>query len=231
MPLTLLDPHRPDQPFPPARLALKHPNGLLAMGGCLSPQRIVNAYRHGIFPWYNPGEPILWWSPNPRLVLFPDKLRLSRSLNKTLRQQRFSVTFDADFNAVLEACAASRRNSEGTWITLDMRHAYTLLHSLGVAHSVEAWHAGQLTGGLYGVALGRVFFGESMFHRQSDASKVAFAHLVNTLRECGYRLIDCQVRTDHLVSLSAEEINRAEFLHLLQRYCAEAPERNPCKSP
>lgn len=227
MSLTLLDPSRPDQPFPPTRQALKQPNGLLAVGGCLSPQRIVNAYKQGIFPWYNPGEPVLWWSPDPRLVLFPDKLRISRSLAKTIRQQRFHVSFDNDFAAVLEGCASLRNASQGTWLTREMQHAYMQLHQRGIAHSVEAWHNGQLAGGLYGLALGRVFFGESMFYRQTDASKVAFAYLVNKLSASGYRLIDCQVRTEHLASLGAEEIARVEFLHLLKRYCSESPESDP----
>lgn len=223
----LLDPFRSDQPFPPVQQALENPNGLLAIGGCLSPQRIINAYRNGIFPWYNPGEPVLWWSPDPRLVLFPDKLRISRSLGKTLRKQRFSVSFDADFVTVLKACADTRKTAQGTWITREMQHAYTRLHRLGIAHSVEVWHDGQLTGGLYGLALGRVFFGESMFHRQTDASKVAFVHLVKALDACGYRLIDCQVRTEHLLSLGAEEIPRADFLDLLNRYCAGTPDCTP----
>lgn len=227
MPLTLLDPNLPDQPFPPVRQALKHPNGLLAVGGCLSPQRIINAYKHGIFPWYNPGEPVLWWSPDPRLVLFPNNLRISRSLAKTIRKQRFRISFDTDFAAVLKGCAGFRNGSQGTWITREMQRAYTQLHHRGIAHSVEAWQDGQLAGGLYGLALGRVFFGESMFHRQTDASKVAFANLIYKLSACGYRLIDCQARTEHLVSLGAEEIERAEFLHLLARYCAETPECSP----
>lgn len=227
MSLTLLDPSRPDQPFPPARQALKHPNGLLAVGGCLSPQRIINAYKQGIFPWYNPGEPVLWWSPDPRLVLFPDKLRISRSLAKTIRKQQFRISFDNDFAAVLEGCASLRSSSQGTWLTREMQHAYIKLHHSGIAHSVEAWHEGQLVGGLYGLALGRVFFGESMFYRQTDASKVAFAYLVNKLNYSGYRLIDCQVRTEHLASLGAEEIDRPEFLHLLKRYCTDSPERSP----
>ncbi|MGR8933569.1 MAG: leucyl/phenylalanyl-tRNA--protein transferase [Gammaproteobacteria bacterium] len=224
---TFLDPNRPDQPFPPVQQALEYPNGLLAIGGCLSPQRIVNAYKHGIFPWYNPGEPFLWWSPNPRLVLFPDQLSISRSLGKTIRKQHFTVSFDADFAAVLKACAETRKAAQGTWITREMQQAYTLLHRLGIAHSVEAWQDGQLAGGLYGLALGRVFFGESMFYRRTDASKVAFVQLVQALKTCGYRLIDCQVRTEHLLSLGAEEIPRAGFVELLNRYCTEAPERTP----
>lgn len=220
-----LDPCQPEQPFPPLRRALRDPDGLLAVGGCLSPQRIVNAYRHGIFPWYNDGQPILWWSPDPRLVLFPEKLRVSRSMAKAMRQRRFEVRFDGAFGAVLAACAGERKDAQGTWLTADMQRAYAELHRLGVAHSAEAWQDGRLVGGLYGLALGRVFFGESMFYRQPDASKVAFAHLVQALRDCGYRLVDCQVRSGHLISLGAEEIPRSRFETLLAALCGEEPER------
>ncbi|WKJ91723.1 leucyl/phenylalanyl-tRNA--protein transferase [Methylomonas montana] len=223
MQLTLLDPDHPQQAFPPLHKALRDPNGLLAFGGCLSPQRIVNAYRHGVFPWFNPGEPILWWSPDPRLVLFPEHLNISRSLAKTLRKQLFQIRYDSAFRQVITACAAPRSGSLGTWITDDMLQAYLTLHHLGIAHSFEAWQDGQLVGGLYGIAIGQVFFGESMFHRKTDASKVVFAHLVQQLSDWGYRLIDCQVRSEHLVSLGAEDIPRSRFAELLNEYCDHSP--------
>jgi len=205
-----LAPH-PDAPFPDPMLAETEPNGLLAVGGDLSPQRLRNAYRLGIFPWFSAGQPILWWSPDPRLVLFPDRLRVSRSLCKTLRRGAFDVALDRDFGAVLRACAAPRPDAGGTWILPQMMRAYERLHALGIAHSAEAWRGDELVGGLYGVALGRVFFGESMFSRASDASKVALVHLVRCLSAWGYALIDCQVYTPHLVSLGAVEIPRVEF--------------------
>lgn len=222
MHLTLLDPSTPEQDFPPLQLALDEPNGLLAVGGCLSAERLLNAYRHGIFPWYNPDEPILWWSPNPRLVLFPDNLRVSHSLKKTLRKQLFNVTFDRTFKDVITACAETRKNSGGTWISTEISQAYIKLHELGIAHSVEAWHGGTLSGGLYGIALGQVFFGESMFHRQTDASKVAFVTLVQKLKDWDYQLVDCQVHTQHLSSLGAQSIARNQFAKLLEQYCNKA---------
>jgi leucyl/phenylalanyl-tRNA---protein transferase len=224
MQLTLLDPTQPRQPFPPLHKALKEPNGLLAFGGCLSPQRIINAYRHGIFPWYNPGEPILWWSPDPRLVLFPDKLNISRSLSKTLRKQPFQIRYDSAFYRVVKACAEPRSEESGTWITDDMLQAYLTLHHLGVAHSFEAWQDGQLVGGLYGIAIGQVFFGESMFHRKTDASKVVFAHLIQQLTAWDYQLIDCQVSSEHLLSLGAEDIPRSRFTELLTKFCDRPPQ-------
>lgn len=219
MKITILDPHRPDQPFPPLNTALTEPNGLLAVGGCLSVTRLLNAYRHGVFPWYNANEPILWWSPDPRLVLFPDRLQVSRSLKKTLRKDRFIVTFDTAFDKVIAACADSRQDREGTWITNNIMRAYHELHLLGFAHSVETWHEGELVGGLYGVSIGRVFFGESMFHTITDASKVAFVVLVQYLKTWNFELIDCQVYTHHLASLGAELINRDIFMRLLDRHC------------
>ena len=219
MPLTVLDPKNPEQDFPQPSKALREPDGLLAIGGCLSINRLLNAYRHGIFPWYNPGEPILWWSPNPRLVLFPNKLIVSRSLSKTLRKNSFSVTFDQAFSAVIAACAESRKEGAGTWITADINQAYNELHRLGIAHSAEAWLNGNLVGGLYGVAMGRVFFGESMFHTRTDASKVAFVRLVEQLKAWDYQLIDCQIHTNHLTNFGAEEINRSYFAQLLDQYC------------
>ena len=220
MKLVMLDPLQPDQAFPDTGSALSEPNGLLAIGGCLSPQRLLQAYRRGIFPWFNPGEPILWWSPDPRLVLFPGREKISRSLKKRLKRNEYSVTYDRCFEAVIKACAQPRAQSPGTWITSDMLSAYYRLHEQGAAHSVEVWYQEQLVGGLYGVAVGQVFFGESMFHRRTDASKVAFMVLARDLRQWGYQLIDCQVRSDHLVSLGAEEISRSDFTRLLERYCA-----------
>lgn len=212
----LLDPHAKECVFPDVSLALSEPNGLLAVGGNLGPDCLLEAYRHGIFPWYEAGQPILWWSPDPRMVLFPAALRVSRSLHKVIRQQRFRVTFDRAFDAVIQACSAPRdKDHPGTWITGEMIAAYQYLHLLGHAHSVEAWQEDELVGGVYGVSLGRVFFGESMFHRRSNASKVAFVHLVRRLEARGCDLIDCQMETPHLASLGAETIPRREFTGLL----------------
>lgn len=197
--------------FPPVSAALDDPNGLLAAGGALSPEWLLEAYRHGIFPWFNAGEPILWWSPDPRLVLIPDAIRISHSLRKTLRRGRFEVRFDTAFAEVIEACAAPREPGLGTWITAEMRRAYCRMHELGVAHSVESWRDGKLVGGLYGMALGRVFFGESMFSHESDASKVALAHLARFLGARGYVMIDCQMTTAHLQSMGAREMSRSDF--------------------
>ncbi|MFI3196994.1 MAG: leucyl/phenylalanyl-tRNA--protein transferase [Methylococcaceae bacterium] len=219
MQLTILDPQQPGQDFPALSKALREPDGLLAVGGCLSKPRLLNAYRRGIFPWYNHDEPILWWSPNPRLVLFPDKLIVSRSLRKTLRKNSFSVTYDQAFNEVVAGCAEPRNESSGTWITEDIAQAYNELHKSGYAHSAEAWMDGELVGGLYGVALGCVFFGESMFHTKTDASKVVFASLVEQLKAWGYQLIDCQVHTAHLASFGAENCDRKQFTKLLNQYC------------
>lgn len=230
MPLVILDPKNPEQNFPLATKALTEPDGLLAIGGCLSVKRLIKAYRHGIFPWYNAGEPILWWSPNPRLVLFPDRLIVSRSLRKTLRKSHFSVTFDQAFSDVIAACAGCRKEGPGTWITTEIGQAYNELHRLGIAHSVEAWLNGNLVGGLYGVALGRVFFGESMFHTRTDASKVAFVRLVEQLKAWDYQLIDCQVHTDHLASFGAEEINRSYFIQLLDQFCVVSASRSAWRS-
>lgn len=219
MQLTVLNPDNPEQDFPSVKQALREPDGLLAIGGCLSNIRLLNAYRHGIFPWYNPGEPILWWSPDPRLVLFPNKLIISRSLNKTLRKKKFLVTFDQAFNDVIAACASPRKDTGGTWITTEIDAAYNHLHQAGFAHSVETWLHDELVGGLYGVALGQVFYGESMFHTRTDASKVAFASLVQQLDSWGFQLIDCQVHTQHLASFGAEQISRTYFTQLLNQYC------------
>jgi len=225
MQISILNPKDPNQAFPPVGQALPDPNGLLAIGGCLSEQRLLAAYRQGIFPWYNPGEPILWWSPDPRMVLFPEDLKISRSLKKLFRKEKFQVSFDQAFEQVIAACAAPREGSSGTWISQEIKEAYLGLHQTGIAHSAEAWLGGDLVGGLYGVALGRVFFGESMFHRVTDASKVAFVKLAGHLQRCGYRLIDCQIRSSHLVSLGAREIPRNDFIELLDQYCSLSAER------
>lgn len=201
----------PNDPFPPLESALREPNGLLAVGGDLSPQRLIAAYSRGIFPWFNPGEPILWWSPDPRMVLFPGELKISRSLRKTLKKQPYEIRTDTAFQQVMEACAAPRDGQDGTWITPAMISAYTELHRQGLAHSVETWMEGKLVGGLYGVSLGRMFYGESMFSLGTDTSKIAFVHLVWQLERWGYGMIDCQMKTAHLASLGAREIPRAEF--------------------
>jgi len=207
--------------FPPVARALRRPNGLLAAGGDLSPERLLEAYRAGIFPWYSPGEPILWWSPDPRMVLFPDEFKVSRSLAKTLRNKPYEVRVDHDFRAVMSACAAPRPDQDGTWISAEVIDAYCRLHALGFAHSVETWIDGQLAGGLYGVALGGMFYGESMFARATDASKIALAHAVERLRAAGFGLVDCQMRTSHLASLGAREIERAEFCRLVAELSAQ----------
>lgn len=217
--LYLLDPNDRDAPFPEVEMAEREPDGLLAVGGDLSVTRLVTAYRRGIFPWFSPGDPILWWSPDPRTVLLPERLRISRSLRKTLRKGGFEVTMDRGFDAVIHACAAPRPGGDGTWLVPEMIAAYRQLHREGIAHSVEVWRDGELAGGLYGVALGRVFFGESMFTRVSDASKVALVHLCRRLQNWGFELIDCQVLTGHLIRLGAEEIPRREFVGLLERWC------------
>ena len=204
--------------FPPLEKALHDPNGLLAAGGDLSPERLVQAYRHGCFPWYQDGQPILWWSPDPRTVLLPDQLHVSRSLAKLMRQGRYQVSFDTDFPAVIAACAAPRDYADGTWITDTMRAAYCELHRRGIAHSVEVRQDGELVGGLYGLAMGQLFFGESMFSRADNASKVGFVTLVNHLRQAGFVLIDCQMPTNHLHSLGAHAISRAEFADYLTRH-------------
>jgi leucyl/phenylalanyl-tRNA---protein transferase len=231
MQLTVLDPNNPEQNFPPINDALSVPDGLLAVGGCLSQTRLLNAYRQGVFPWNSPDEPILWWSPDPRLVLFPDKLIISKSLSKTLRKQKFTFTINKVFTDVVAACAQPRKEELGTWITEGIFEAYRELHKSGYAHSAEAWLNGKLVGGLYGVAMGRVFFGESMFHTETDASKVAFASLVERLKYWGYQLVDCQVSTRHLISFGAEEISRVEFGQLLDQYCESAPEHTAWDSP
>jgi len=198
--------------FPPVETALAEPNGLLAMGGDLSVERLLDAYRHGIFPWFNPGEPILWWSPDPRMVLVPGEVRVTRSLAKRMRNAGFEVRVDTAFAEVMRACAAPREGESGTWISPLMVAAYTRLHQAGYAHSVETWRDGQLVGGLYGVAIGRMFYGESMFSREPDASKVTLVRLAQQLQRWGFGLIDCQMETPHLASLGACTMPRAAFI-------------------
>lgn len=200
-----------DDVFPDPGAALPEPNGLLAAGGGLAPERLLRAYRCGIFPWYNAGQPVLWWSPDPRMVLFPAEFRMPRSLAKRLRQGEYEIRVDTAFAAVMQACAAPRGDSAGSWITPEMVAAYSALHGHGHAHSVETWIDGELAGGLYGVALGRAFFGESMFARVSDASKIALAHLVRQLVRWQFGIIDCQMNTAHLARFGAREIPRTEF--------------------
>ncbi|WP_114417770.1 leucyl/phenylalanyl-tRNA--protein transferase [Marinospirillum perlucidum] len=203
--------------FPPVDQALEEPNGLLAVGGDLSPQRLLLAYSRGIFPWFSEGEPLLWWSPAPRMVLFPNEVHVSRSLRKRMKRGDLEVTFDQDFAQVIHLCGEVRRYREGTWITPGMELAYNELHQQGYAHSVEVWQGDQLVGGLYGLALGRVFFGESMFSRITDASKIALVSLARKLEALDFTLIDCQVYSPHLASLGARELERNEFLRLLQQ--------------
>ena len=204
--------------FPPLAKAMREPNGLLAAGGDLSADRLIQAYRHGCFPWFSEGQPILWWSPDPRTVLFPAELHVFRSLGKLLRKQRYEVSFDRDFAAVIQACAAPRDYADGTWITDDMQKAYIELHARGHAYSVEVWDNGELVGGLYGLAMGQLFFGESMFSRADNASKYGFVTLVRQLQAWGFVLIDCQMPTDHLQSLGARSIPRPVFADYLQKH-------------
>ena len=203
--------------FPPLESALVEPNGLLAAGGDLSPARLLAAYRLGIFPWFGEDDPILWWSPDPRMVLYPANLKVSRSLRKSLRRGDYEIRVDTSFREVMEACAAPRPGQAGTWITSRMLDAYTTLSRRGYAHSAETWHNGDLIGGLYGVAIGRAFFGESMFSRATDASKLALVHLVRQLERWHFGLIDCQMRTSHLESLGAREVRRTRFSFELEQ--------------
>jgi leucyl/phenylalanyl-tRNA--protein transferase len=218
--VTWLAPEGDREWFPPLDQALEEPEGLLAAGGDLAPARLLAAYRRGIFPWYSAGQPVLWWAPNPREVLVPTEFRCSRSLAKTLRNRGFEVTFDRDFAAVVDACAARREHSTGTWITPEMRTAYCELHVAGHAHCVEVRLAGTLVGGLYGVLLGSVFFGESMFSRERDASKAALARLVERGIAAGLTLIDCQLPTAHLRSLGSKPVARSEFSALVAQFTA-----------
>jgi leucyl/phenylalanyl-tRNA---protein transferase len=216
--ITWLSPLDAPEWFPPLEQALEEPAGLLAAGGDLSPARLVAAYARGIFPWYSPGQPVLWWSPDPRAVLFPNEFHCSRSLARTMRRGVFRVSEDVDFAAVIDGCAAPRVASPGTWITSDMRAAYLELHRRGVAHSIEIWRADELAGGLYGVRLGEIFFGESMFSRERDASKVALAHLVSMCASNNVAVIDCQLPSRHLASLGVRCIPRPQFESLLREH-------------
>ena len=216
-----------DTPFPPVERALSAPNGLLAAGGDLSVARLLAAYCNGIFPWFNPGEPILWWSPDPRMVLIPAEFRISRSLARTLRNSGHEVRCDTAFEQVMRGCAAPRAAHSGTWIGEDMIAAYCALHQLGYAHSVETWVGGKLAGGLYGVSIGRMFYGESMFSSVSNASKIALAHLARQLERWQFGMIDCQMNTPHLATLGAREIPRREFIASLKEliHCAPTDEK------
>jgi len=219
--LPWLGENAPPEALPPADSASDEPNGLLAVGGSLEPEWLLYAYAHGAFPWFNAGDPILWWSPDPRAVLRPEQLHISRSLRRRIRASTYHIRADTNFAAVIDACAGPRYRDDGTWITEPMKLAYISLHRLGIAHCFEAWQGEQLVGGLYGVALGQVFFGESMFAWADDASKVAFAAAVNFLSERGCKLIDCQVPSEHLSSLGAVQMPRTEFLKALETLCAD----------
>lgn len=204
-----------NQAFPPVDRALREPNGLLAAGGDLSVPRLLDAYRHGIFPWYSEGQPVLWWTPDPRMILVPSELAIARSLRKRLRKSDYEIRADTSFTEVMRACAEPRAEEGGTWITAEMLTAYASLHRAGYAHSVETWIDGKLAGGLYGITIGRVFFGESMFTRSTDASKIALAHLARQLERWQFGMIDCQMTTPHLASLGAREIARKDFMRAL----------------
>lgn len=202
----------PSDPFPPVERALKRPDGLLAVGADLSPERLQQAYRQGIYPWFSHGDNIHWWSPDPRMVLVPGQVRIPRSLAKAVRNRPYELRIDSAFREVMQACAEPRQGQAGTWIVPQMIEAYCRLHELGLAHSVEIWMDGELAGGLYGVALGRAFFGESMFSRARDASKIALVHLARRLEAARFGLIDCQMSTAHLASMGAHLIPRAQFV-------------------
>ncbi len=216
-----------DDPFPPVEEALTDPNGLLAAGADLSIDRLLDAYLHGIFPWFGDEDPLLWWSPDPRMVLIPGELRISRSLRRLIRSGRYRVTLDTAFRDVMIGCAGPRRDHDGTWITAEMLAAYTRLAARGFAHSVEVWSGEELAGGLYGVAIGRMFYGESMFSRRADGSKVALAYLAPQLARWGFEMIDCQMSPPHLASLGAREIPRAEFVERLSSLTARPAVPSP----
>jgi leucyl/phenylalanyl-tRNA--protein transferase len=201
----------PESPFPPTEQALDYPQGLLAVGGDLSPARLINAYQHGIFPWYSDDQPILWWSPAPRCVLYPHSVHISRRLRRRYNQGLFRLTCDQAFTEVIAACAGPRHEQDGTWIDAEMQQAYIRLHQSGVAHSVEVWKDDRLVGGIYGLALGKVFFGESMFSETEDASKISLVALCRQLQRWDFSLLDCQISNPHLLSMGAEDISRAEF--------------------
>jgi leucyl/phenylalanyl-tRNA---protein transferase len=219
--LAWLSPTQGADVFPHPSRALREPNGLLAAGGDLEPARLLAAYKQGIFPWYQEGQPILWWSPDPRAVLWPDGLKVSRSLRRSMRNRGFEFRVDTAFDAVVAHCAEPRSYGAGTWITAEMAAAYARLHRLGWAHSFETWAGGQLVGGMYGVGIGRAFFGESMFTRATDASKVALVHAIDFLRARGAAVLDCQVASAHTQSLGAVDMPRAHFLQLIAELCAE----------
>ncbi|WOT06526.1 leucyl/phenylalanyl-tRNA--protein transferase [Shewanella youngdeokensis] len=212
--LSYLNPEQLD--FPPAEQALRDPNGLLAVGGDLQPDRLLNAYYNGIFPWFNQDDPILWWSPDPRAVFIPGSLNISRSLVKYLKKQQWTFTINKQFSKVMQGCAAPRAKQDGTWITADIQQAYLSLHQQGRAHSIEVWENDTLIGGLYGLAIGQVFCGESMFHLRTNASKAAMIVLQQHLLRCGFKLIDAQVENDHLSSMGSKSISRNDFLELLR---------------
>ena len=216
-----------DEPFPPVETALAEPNGLLCAGLDLSPARILDAYRHGIFPWFNPGEPVLWWSPDPRMVLVPAEVKVARSLRQRIRRGGYEIRVDTHFREVMLACAEPREGQSGTWISRPMLEAYSRLHELGYAHSVETWMDGELAGGLYGMAIGRMFYGESMFSRRTDASKLALVHLCRQLKAWGFGLIDCQMETAHLASMGAKPIPRHDFIREMQRLLELEPVPSP----
>lgn len=223
-----LDPRKPDQPFPPVETAMQEPNGLLAIGGDLCVERIVRAYSRGIFPWYNPDEPILWWSPDPRAVFdLTAPSKVSRRLERTIKRRDYAVTLDTAFNRVIDACAQPRDGQRGTWLGREMRQAYYKLGAEGIGHSVEVWREGALIGGLYGLALGKVFFGESMFSAQRDASKIALVWLRRQLQAWGFGLMDCQVGSPHLLTLGAVEWPRARFVEALNRGVGQPPHDAP----
>ena len=215
--LTYLEPYAIDEAFPPPEMAWDEPNGLIAIGGDLSPTRLINAYHEGIFPWFNENEPIYWWNPDPRSVLLPENISFSRSLRKTIRNKGYTIAFDKDFRRVMELCAAPRAYSEDTWISPEMQDAYCRLHDRGKAHSVEVYNdSGELVGGLYGVSSNGVFSGESMFSTERDTSKIAFVALAWYVQHVGYSLIDCQIENPHLVSLGATNIPRKDYLKILK---------------
>lgn len=213
--------------FPPLEEALEEPSGLIAAGGDLSVERLIAAYRSGIFPWFEEDQPILWWSPSPRSVLYPEDVHISKSLRKRMRKGEYRVSADKAFEQVIFNCKNTREFTQGTWITDDMLYAYNQLHAKGIAHSVEVWFDDQLAGGLYGIAIGCLFFGESMFSLKTDASKIAFVTLAQTLAQCGFKLIDCQVPNPHLESLGSCEIGRESF----QQYLAENLDKSPLSDP
>ena len=217
--------------FPPVERALREPDGLLAAGGDLSPTRLLAAYKRGIFPWYSHGQPILWWCPDPRAVLFPTDFRTTRSLAKSMRNRGLTTRIDSAFDQVIDACGSESIRPGGTWLSPEMQAAYFRLHRLGFAHSVETWNGDQLVGGLYGVAIGAVFFGESMFSVERDASKIALRTLCDHLNTCGFHMIDCQMATPHLMSLGAKLLPRSQFIQLLASHASSDPSLQCWRSP